>query len=86
MMKLGTLLGIDGSRGSNHGCTDWAIAEYTGDGKAKIIDADSCHSCWQVGHDADHVFYEVGDEIDLADFRVAETEEHWSTPVDYELR
>lgn len=84
-LVVGTLLGIDGSRGSNHGCNDWAVAEYLGNGKGKIVSAGSCHSCWQVGHDADHIFYEVGEEIDLADFKVAKTEEHWSTYVEYEL-
>lgn len=64
-MDKGDKFVIDGSKGFNHGCRDYAIAEFQGDGVALIIEAQSCHSCWQVGHDSDHVFARIGEHIDV---------------------
>jgi hypothetical protein len=52
---------LDASPFFNHGCNDSAVFEDQGDGTAICVVADSCHSCWQVGHDDSHTFYEVGD-------------------------
>lgn len=31
----------------------------------EVVEAQSCHSCWQVGHDADHVFAQVGEKFTM---------------------
>lgn len=70
MIKLeaGQTLVIDQSSRHNHGCTDWAEGVVRPDlSSIKVTAANSCHSCWQVGHDKDHVFAEVGDVIRLDD-------------------
>ena len=57
----------DGSPHYNHGCTDYALWEDNGDGTATCISADSCHSCWQVGHDDRHIYAEVGEIVKIED-------------------
>lgn len=68
-VKAGDLIGNDGSVGFNHGCRDYSVMEYIGDGKAKVIEAQSCTSCWQVGHDQDHVFAEIGEVLDITIYK-----------------
>lgn len=53
---------------NNHGCTDYAEAELNTDGRATVTYAQSCSSCWQVGHDADSIFLKVGDVINPDDY------------------
>ena len=69
---VGDLVGI-APTGYNHGCMDVAVARYDGGTKWTVIEATSCHSCWQVGHDESHVFWSVGDVLELTrnDVRVA---------------
>ena len=59
-MNVGDLIAVDGATG-NHGCTDYAIFRYDGGGRMICIEVQSCHSCWQVGHDSDHVFARLGE-------------------------
>ncbi len=84
-VRAGDLIGLDGGRGFNHGCTDYAILEYVGDGHAKVVEAQSCSSCWQVGHDYDHVFATVGDVhvVDADTLRPAG--QTWATSVAWEI-
>lgn len=60
----GDRVGVDQSQYFNHGCSDSAvleIEEVVGESiTARVIDVNNCHSCWQVGHDASHVFAQVG--------------------------
>lgn len=51
----------------NHGCQDSAVYRDNGDGTATCIEAHTCRSCWQVGHDRDHVYAEVGDVVPVRD-------------------
>lgn len=51
-------------KGYNHGCADYAVFEYSaGDTVAACVEAASCHNCWQVGHDENHTYAVVGEEI-----------------------
>ena len=63
-MDKDDLIGIP-AEPNTHGCTNYAILRYLGDGKAEVIEAQSCHSCWQVGHDQDYTFATVGDVWDI---------------------
>jgi hypothetical protein len=65
---------LDGRAGYNHGCNDYAVYEDNGDGTATCIEAQSCSSCWQVGHDQNHVFAEVG-EIESVEYLLKNCEE-----------
>lgn len=56
---------LDASSRYNHGCKDYAVLEDNQDGTATVIYACSCHSCWQVGHDQDHVYMVVGDVVPI---------------------
>ncbi|MDD2627811.1 MAG: hypothetical protein PHD20_02875 [Clostridia bacterium] len=56
---------LDPSSRYNHGCSDFAVLEDNQDGTATVIKAESCHSCWQVGHDQDHIYYEIGDIVTI---------------------
>lgn len=51
----------------SHGCGDYAVFADNGDGTATCTVATSCHSCWQVGHDDSHTFYEVGEVVNVDD-------------------
>lgn len=55
----------EGKRQFDHGCTDREVWQDNGDGTATCIESESCHSCWQVGHDANHSMSEVGTVADL---------------------
>jgi hypothetical protein len=52
---------LDAGPRFNHGCSDYAIFEDTGDGNVTCIWSNSCNFCWSVGHDNSHVYYKVGD-------------------------
>lgn len=52
----------------DHGCRNYAVADDNGDGTATVTQVDSCHSCWQVGHDQDYEFLKVGQKINLSDW------------------
>lgn len=82
-VEVGDLIGIDGSTGYNHGCQDSAIAYYIGDGKAKVLESTSCHSCWQVGHDQEHTFLTEGEIIDVPLSEIKPNEQ-WATTVKWE--
>lgn len=62
-MTVGDLIVIDGSLAFDHGCRDLLVAEYIGKGEAVVISASNCTSCWQVGHDNDHIFATVGEVL-----------------------
>jgi hypothetical protein len=62
-MKMTKIYILDGATQYNHGCEDFAVYESTDGITAVCTQASSCHSCWQVGHDADHVFATVGDVV-----------------------
>ena len=49
------------ARHSNHGCSDAATWQDRGDGTAICLHAVNCTSCWQVGHDNDHVYATAGE-------------------------
>ncbi len=47
---------------NTHGCTDYCVVKRIDPGGGYVVtEAQSCSSCWQVGHDRDHVFATVGD-------------------------
>jgi hypothetical protein len=83
-IKIGDLVGITHVVGVfDHGCMDYAIAEYLGDGKAKIVEAQNCTSCWQVGHDAGHVFANIGEHVTINGVMPANSQE-WSADVTWQ--
>ena len=88
-MKLqqGDFIAIDGSKGFNHGCTDYAVLEYIGGGKAKVVEASNCTSCWQVGHDQNHFFAKIGEERTINKESIVELDDNsnWATSIKYEL-
>ena len=63
----GKLYFLEASRRYNHGCTDCAVYRDNGDGTVTCIDVNNCTSCWQVGHDKDHMYAKIGEVIDLED-------------------
>jgi hypothetical protein len=83
-LQVGDLIGI-GCRPNNHGCRDFAVLRYDGNGKATVLEAASCTSCWQVSHDADHVFAAVGDTWDVDPAQVSPAGEAWSRDVKWEV-
>jgi hypothetical protein len=60
-MKMKKLYYSNAAPRYNHGCQDSATWQDNGDGTATCLEATSCHSCWQVGHDYDHIYAEVGE-------------------------
>ena len=85
-VQVGDKIGLDGSRGYNHGCRDSAVFEYIGDNKAKTIEASNCTSCWQVGHDQDHVFATIGEVISITATELAPASwDTWSADVTWEI-
>ena len=50
---------------NNHGCRDYLVAAQLTETTAMVVEVASCDSCWQVGHDIDHVFADVGDVIEV---------------------
>ena len=62
---IGELIGQSNERFYDHGCVDYSVSviEAVSEGilTCRVIEAQSCHSCWQVGHDANHIYAEVGD-------------------------
>jgi len=56
---------LDGSHNYNHGCCDLAVLQNNFDGTATVIQVQSCHSCWQVGHNQDHKYMILGDIIPI---------------------
>jgi len=88
-MDIGDRIGIDGSQGYNHGCQDYAVAEITavnGDHHVvtTVIEAQSCHSCWQVSHDADHVFAEIGDVLTFPITELDPANDTWSRNIKWQ--
>lgn len=63
--QLGDLLGVTNADYFTHGCRNYAVLRANGDGTAEVIEAQSCHDCWSVGHDADYEFARVGDVWEL---------------------
>jgi hypothetical protein len=53
---------------NSHGCRDSAVLRWNKWGTGTVVEVQSCNSCWQVGHDANHIFAEVGQEwpVDMA--------------------
>jgi len=51
----------------NHGCVDSAILSDIGNGTCIVTDVMSCHSCWQVGHDANHEYMAIGDIFNISE-------------------
>lgn len=47
---------FDGGIGSNHGCTNYAIYTWEGGEYGKCTFVESCHHCWQAGHDHDYKY------------------------------
>lgn len=65
---------VSGAANYNHGCQDFLVAEYEGEGRARITEVDNCNSCWQVGHDRDHIHAVVGDLFELSTEEIMELE------------
>ena len=85
-IKQGDLIGIN-AKGNTHGCRDYAIAMYTGGGVAVVIESESCHSCWQVGHDTEHVFMPIGERIDISTADICQSDGvNWSTSILWEIQ
>jgi MinD superfamily P-loop ATPase len=58
----------------NHGCTNWAEFECLGDNRFLCTDCNSCHSCWQVGHDDNYEYYRIGEIYTLEELNDIEEE------------
>lgn len=57
---------LDASPRYNHGCEDWAVLQENQDGRTcTVINSNSCHNCWQVGHDQNHKYYQIGDILTI---------------------
>lgn len=84
VLEAGDLIGVNPGS-NNHGCRDYAVLRYLGDGKAAVIEAASCSSCWQVGHDRDHVFATVGDTWDVNPAEVVLAGDTWSRTVKWQM-
>jgi hypothetical protein len=56
---------LDVSHNYNHGCADSAVYEDNGNGTATCIEAHSCNSCWEVGHDDNHIYAEIGEIVSV---------------------
>lgn len=54
----------------NHGCTNTAQVIHIGNGRWRVESAESCHSCWQVGHDDQYIFAEPGDVVYLLPYQL----------------
>ena len=55
---------LSASSHHTHGCTDVATFEWQdGETVATCTTVTNCHNCWQVGHDAGHLYFEVGDKM-----------------------
>lgn len=61
----------------NHGCQDWATVEVDDAGNGIVTEVHNCTSCWQVGHDANHVFAEVGDKVKVGTVDEYGESENW---------
>lgn len=85
-VNVNDLIGI-GAGSNTHGCSDYLIARVIaiGDGEvtAEVTECESCQSCWQVGHDYDHVFATVGDTLtfDIAALQLADDDSDFVTDV-----
>ena len=51
----------NGEKHYNHGCTEYAEFKKITDDKYKCIVARVCSNCWQVGHNGNQTFFEVGE-------------------------
>lgn len=49
----------------NHGCRNEATVQLDSANTGVITNVNSCDSCWQVGHDANYTFAQVGDRVQL---------------------
>ena len=84
------LVGFSNAVAFSHGCTNWATAKIVGIQRTKakvyaqVIKAESCHSCWQVGHDADYTFCEVGDLVEFPYTSLQRPTDSWSADVQWE--
>jgi hypothetical protein len=84
-VKKGDLIGVSAAAGNTHGCTDYAVLKANGDGTATVIEAESCTSCWQIGHDRDHTFATDGDVWEIGDGDVEEAGSDWPTNVKWQV-
>jgi len=90
-VKFGQFVGI-GAGSNNHGCMNYAVAQVAGqcegldhDSVTVVIEeVQSCHSCWQVGHDSDYVFYTVGDVISIPLNEIRKAGRDWARNVEWE--
>jgi hypothetical protein len=75
----------------NHGCSNYAIGVIKSvsgqDVTIEITESNSCHSCWQVGHDADYTYHNVGETIILPADDLQDATNNYDVPasVDYFL-
>lgn len=85
--RIGDLI-AEGPAANTHGCRDYLVAVVTEVSddfiKATVIEAASCTSCWQVGHDRDHVFAAVGDTVQYSLSRIMPAGDDWSADVKWE--
>lgn len=86
MMRVGDYIGVDGGKGYNHGCQDYAVLKYIGAGQAVVLTANSCTSCWQVGHDRDHIFATEGDIWSVAEENVEPQDGSWDRAIRWQLK
>ena len=84
-IKVGDLISVSAAGSNNHGCQDYAILCYLGDNRGEVVECQSCHSCWQVGHDAAHIFARIGQVWKLDTDEIVPASSHWSVDVEWEL-
>lgn len=85
-IKVGDLIGVDGATGT-HGCTNFAVCQIKSIGDiidTVVIEAQSCHSCWQVGHDQDYVYANVGDTWKFTIDEIMPAKDDWRRDVKWE--
>ena len=71
MILVGDTITFDGSlnRGFNHGCRDYASMDVLAVDAQTVdvclVEVETCHSCWQVGHGQDHRHQFTGEPGDV---------------------
>ena len=64
--KKGSIIELDSAPLYNHGCVDKAEFMVLSDTAMAIcVEVTSCHNCWVMEHDKNHVFYELGQLVSV---------------------
>ena len=81
--EINDTIGVGPAR-NNHRCRDYAIIQVISPETAVVTEAQSCTSCWQVGHDADHTFATVGETVGINNLEIGPAGDEWATSIKWE--